>query len=131
MKKETIEIKFSKDIIAARQAGRNMARELGFSPVDETRLAAAISELTRNVIQHAGEGVCVITDQSTNNNSKVQVKVEDNGPGIADIDQAMIFGFSTTKGLGAGLPGTKRLVHEFSIDSKPGHTQVTIAIIKK
>ncbi len=131
MKKETIEIKFSKDIIAARKAGRNMARELGFSPVDQTRFAAAISELTRNVIQYAGEGVCVITDQSTNNNNKVQVKVEDNGPGIADIDQAMIFGFSTTKGLGAGLSGTKRLVHEFSIDSKPGHTQVTIAIIKK
>jgi len=131
MRVKTVEIESSRDIIAARQAGRDMASELGFGSADQTRFATAISELTRNVIQYAGTGVCIVTDESNKSTIKIQAKVEDNGPGIPDIDKAIEQGFSTTTGLGAGLAGTKRLVHEFDIDSTPGHTIVTIAITRR
>ncbi|MBA7708963.1 Serine/threonine-protein kinase RsbT [subsurface metagenome] len=131
MKEIKVEIRAQSDIIVARRAGRDMARDLGFGSADQTRLATAISELTRNIIQYAGEGVCVITDESDKTTIKVRVKVEDNGPGIPDIDQVMEQGFSTARGLGAGLPGTKRLVQEFDIDSVPGHTIVIIAITQR
>jgi len=123
-----IEIKVEADIVAARRAGREMARQLGFGSADQTRLATAISELARNVIQYAGEGVCLVTDESDQNASKIRVVVEDHGPGIPDIEQAMTDGFSTGGGLGAGLPGARRLVHEFEIESQPGHTRVTIGM---
>ncbi len=131
MKDKTVEIKGSGSLVAARQAGREMARELGFGSADQTRLATAISELTRNVIQYAGEGTCVITDESDKGAIRIRVRVEDQGPGIPDIDQATELGYSTGGGLGAGLPGTKRLVQEFDIDSVPGHTVVTIVIRKR
>lgn len=128
MNENRIEIKVEADIVAARRAGREMARQLGFGSADQTRLATAISELARNVIQYAGEGVCLVTDESDQNASKIRVVVEDHGPGIPDIEQAMTDGFSTGGGLGAGLPGARRLVHEFEIESQPGHTRVTIGM---
>lgn len=117
------------DIVTARAAARELAKALGFSTADQTRLATAISELTRNVLRYAGEGECEISDATERGASKVRVVVEDNGPGIPDIDSAMEDGFSTGEGLGAGLPGTKRLVHEFDIVSKPGLTRVTIGMV--
>ncbi len=126
-----VEIKTQGDIIAARQAARQMARQLGFGSADQTRLATAVSELTRNVIQYAGEGVCVITDDSEPSMVRIRVVVEDYGPGIPDVDQAMEQGFSTGGGLGAGLPGTKRLVHSFHIESRPGHTKVVIDMTRR
>lgn len=108
-----------------------MARQLGFSLSNQTRLATAISELARNVIQYAGKGVCILTNVSKNNIVKIRVIVEDQGPGIPDIQKAMEYGYSTSKGLGAGLPSTKRIVHEFHIDSKPGHTRITIGITQR
>jgi serine/threonine-protein kinase RsbT len=127
----TIDIKEQSDIVVARQAVRHLARQLGFSLVDQTHLATAISELARNVIQHAGAGVCVITDASDHDVCRIQVVIEDHGPGIPDVDQAMRMGFSTSKGLGAGLPGAKRLVHEFEIKSEPGHTQIIIGMTRR
>lgn len=124
----TVELKSETDIVAARQEGREMARALGFGVADQTRLATAISELTRNVIQHAGVGTCTLTDHSDSSTAKIQVSVKDHGPGIPDLDQAMKDGFSTVRGLGAGLPGCRRLVHEFHIRSEPGDTAVTIAM---
>jgi len=123
-----IALKDSRDVVVARQAGREMTRQLGFGPADQTRLVTAISELVRNVIQYAGEGVCLISDESNEHRIRVKVVVEDHGPGIPDIEQAMTDGFSTGGGLGAGLPGAKRLVHEFDIQSQPGHTRVTIGM---
>jgi len=131
MNEKAVKIEDSRDVVRARHEGREMARKLGFGPADQARLATAISELTRNVIQYAGKGVCVITDASEMGIAKIRVRVEDHGPGIADIDQAMEPGFSTGNGLGAGLPGTRRLVHEFRIDSKPGHTVVSIGIVRR
>jgi len=126
-----IEIRDTRDIIAARSAGRDMARDRGFGSADQTRLATAISELTRNVIQYAGNGFCTLSDRSNERDIIVHVVVEDSGPGIEDLAQAMEFGFSTSKGLGAGLPGTKRLVSSFEIESVPGHTVATIELTKR
>ena len=126
MNEERVVLKGQIDVVTARQAGREMARQLGFGSANQTRLATAISELARNALQYAGEGVCLIRDESDERRIRVKVVVEDHGPGIPDIEQAMTDGFSTGGGLGAGLPGTKRLVHEFEIESEPGCTRVTI-----
>jgi len=125
----TVEIKAESDIVAARRLGREMANRLGFGAAVQTRLAAAISELVRNVVQYAGNGMCTVSDESHRDMMRIRVVVEDNGPGIPDIEKAMEEGFSTGKGLGAGLPGTKRLVDEFDIESEPGHTKVTIVMV--
>ena len=126
-----IELKQSNDIVVARQACREMAHELGFSSADQTRLATAVSELTRNVIQYADEGVCVVTDESENESAVIRVVVEDHGPGIADVEKALEPGFSTSGGLGAGLPGAKRLAHGFAVSSEPGHTVVQLRMVRK
>ena len=131
MTETAVEIKAESDIVAARQAGRDLARELGFGSADQTRLATAISELARNVIQYAGTGVCTVTNASDESMIRVRVVVEDNGPGIPDIEKVMEQGFSTSNGLGAGLPGAKRLVQEFNIESEPGHTKITIVTIRR
>jgi len=131
METKKVEIKGSGDIVTARQAGREMARELGFGSADQTRLATAISELTRNVTQYAGMGFCTIVDNSDKNTIKIKATVEDTGPGIPDIDRALEQGYTTGGGLGAGLPGTKRLVQEFDIDSVPGQTVVTIVLSRR
>ncbi len=126
-----IELKVETDVVLARQAGRELAREMGFGSADQTRLATAISELARNVIEYAGEGTCLISDESNEHGTRIQVVVEDDGPGIADIEEAMTHGFTTGGGLGVGLPGAKRLVQEFDIESSPEHTRVTIAISRQ
>jgi serine/threonine-protein kinase RsbT len=126
-----IEIRDARDIIAARSAGRDMTRDLGFGSADQTRLATVISELTRNIIQYAGNGFCTLSDISNERDIIIHVVVEDSGPGIEDLAQAMEFGFSTNNGLGAGLPGTKRLVSSFGIESEPGHTVVTVELTKR
>ncbi len=126
-----IELKVETDVVLARQAGRELAREMGFGSADQTRLATAISELARNVIEYADEGTCLISNESNEHGTRIQVVVEDNGPGIADLEQAMTHGFTSGGGLGVGLPGAKRLVQEFDIESSPGHTRVTIAISRQ
>lgn len=128
---KSVEIEYETDVVTARSAGRETARDLGFGLADQTRLATAISELTRNVIQYAGSGLCTIVDESDEDLARLRVVVEDNGPGIADIDNAMEDGYSTGGGLGAGLPGAKRLVDEFDLDTEPGHTSVTIKMTRR
>jgi serine/threonine-protein kinase RsbT len=129
--KTRVEIKARSDIVIARRAGRTMAYELGFGSADQTRLATAISELTSNAIRYAGGGVCTIINRSDKRVKKIQVMVEDWGPGIPDVGQAMMDGFSTRGSLGIGLPGSRRLVHEFDIESEPGYTKVTIAMVRQ
>ncbi len=129
MQPERLDIQTDQDVILARQTGRKHAQELGFGRADQTRLATAISELTRNVLRYAGTGTCTFREDSPDpQHSRLTVVVEDRGPGIPDVEEAMQDGFSTGSGLGAGLPGTRRLVHEFLIESAPGHTRVTIAM---
>ena len=131
MTETTVEIATESDVVAARHAGREMARQLGFGSAEQTRLATAISELARNVIQYAGTGVCTVIDESGPDVLRIGVVVEDNGPGIADVQKAMAEGFSTSRGLGAGLPGAKRLVQEFEIQSEPGHTRIVVAVSRR
>ena len=125
-----IEIRSQSDVILARRAGRMMARDLGFGTADQTRLATAISELARNALTYGGGGSCYVSDSSDDRYIRVQVRIEDHGPGIEDIELALMDGYSTGGSLGAGLPGARRLVQDFKIESGPGGTTVSVMIIR-
>ena len=115
------------EVVAARQAVRRWAIEVGFSLVDQTKLVTAASELARNVVVHGGGGHATIEVVSEGTRRGLRLTFEDEGPGIADVQQAMREGFTTSGGLGLGLPGAKRLSNEFSITSVPGQgTRVVI-----
>jgi len=131
MKCKSVVLQGPGDIVTARQVCREMARELGFGSADCTRLATAVSEVARNAVQYAGGGICEVTDESNEDTAVVRVVVEDHGPGIVDVDKALEQGFSTSGGLGTGLPSAKRLVHEFTVKSQPGHTIVNLRMSRK
>nr|MDH3155547.1 anti-sigma regulatory factor [Bacillus licheniformis]MDH3162606.1 anti-sigma regulatory factor [Bacillus licheniformis] len=105
------------DIVAARQLGRNVAKELGFGTVDQARITTAISELARNIYLYAGKGRICIEQVQEEGKKGLKIVAEDEGPGIADIKKVMEDGFSTSGGLGAGLPGVKRLMDQFELHS--------------
>ena len=115
------------DVVAARQKGRELAVELGFVSTDLTLLATAISELARNIIRYAKHGEILIASVQSGERVAITVVARDKGPGIANISLAMQDGFSTSGGLGLGLPGVKRLMDEFHLvsDANKG-TTVTI-----
>jgi serine/threonine-protein kinase RsbT len=116
-----IPVKTDLDIVSARVEGRNMAKELGFGTIDQARIATAISELARNVILYAPEGKVTVRAIVSNDGGRgIEVICEDNGPGIANIELVMQDGYSTSSGLGMGLPGTKRLMDEFEIETRLG-----------
>lgn len=124
------EIRSSGDIVTARQRGRTLALELGFSGADVTLIAAAISEVARNIVDHAKTGeILMVGLNGTSNGGKtgIQIVARDEGPGIRDVAQAMQYGYSTRKGLGVGLPGAKWLMDEFDIASEIGRgTTITM-----
>ena len=115
------------DIVAARQKGRELATELGFVSTDSTLLATAISELARNIVRYAKYGEIFIAPVQSGDRVGITVVARDKGPGIVNISLAMQDGFSTSGGLGLGLPGVKRLMDEFHLvsDANSG-TTVTI-----
>jgi serine/threonine-protein kinase RsbT len=117
------------DIVAARQKGRTLAVELGFSPGDATLIATAISELARNIVTYAGTGVVAIQGIQASGRQGILVIASDRGPGIVDIRQAMRDGFSTSGSLGLGLPGVRRLMDEFDLQSRVGRG-TTVAVKK-
>lgn len=117
------------DIVGARQLGRDIAKEIGFGTVDQARIATAISELARNIYLYAINGkICfeVIDDL---NRKGIRMTAIDTGPGIEDLSQVMQDGYTTSGGLGAGLPGVKRLMDDFDIKSEVG-TGTEIITIK-
>lgn len=115
------------DIIAARQAGRELARDAGFSGSDLTIIATAISELARNILVYARRGEVVLDLVRNDGRRGIAVVAQDEGPGIPDIERAMCDGYSTGNSLGLGLPGAKRLMDEFDIVSAVGKgTTVTM-----
>lgn len=115
------------DIVRARQEGRQMARNLGFGAVDLARIATAISELARNIYLHAQEGVIHLMEVEQGTRRGLEIVALDQGPGIPNVEEAMRDGYSTSGRLGAGLPGTRRLVDEFEIESEVlKGTRVTI-----
>lgn len=117
------------DIIRARQTGRTEAAKLGFSSTDLTLIATAISELARNIVMYAKEGEIVVRIVRAGEKQGIVVIARDNGPGIADTRQTLQEGFSTSRSLGLGLPGVRRLMDEFEIESQIG--QGTVVIAKK
>jgi serine/threonine-protein kinase RsbT len=108
------------DIVTARQKGRELAAQAGFSGSDLTLIATAISEVARNIITYAERGEIALTIAQRGGRRGLVVVARDEGPGIADIEQAMQDGFSTGKSLGLGLPGARRLMDEFEIASAVG-----------
>ncbi|MBM7096817.1 MULTISPECIES: anti-sigma regulatory factor [Alteribacter] len=105
-------------IVAARQAGRKLAREIGFGSVDQARVTTAISELARNIYLYANKGQIYIEEVTSSGKRGIKIIAADEGPGIKDIRRVMEDGYTTSGGLGAGLPGVKRLMDEFKIDSE-------------
>jgi len=115
------------DIVAARQSGRRMAENLGFSRPDQALIATAISELARNIVDYANSGTVEIVRVDRGRKVGLKVVARDNGPGITDVDLAMTEGFSTGRSLGLGLTGMRRIVDLFDIESDPGRgLKVTI-----
>src|SRR5438876_12050122 len=108
------------DIVTARQKGRGMALEMGFEGADPTLIAAAISEVSRNIVEYARRGEIILQPMNQRAKHGLCVVARDQGPGIPDVAQAMQYGYSTRKGLGVGLPGAKLLMDEFDIVSKVG-----------
>ncbi|MDI2586048.1 anti-sigma regulatory factor [Psychrobacillus sp. NEAU-3TGS] len=115
------------DIVAARQLGRNEAKDVGFGTVDQARITTAISELARNIYLYAGKGNIEIKQIAEGNLKGLEVIASDKGPGIADVRKVMEDGFTTSGGLGAGLPGVKRLMDDFKIETVFGEGTVISA----
>jgi serine/threonine-protein kinase RsbT len=122
-----LDIKTERDILAARHMVRDACTELGFGQTDVTRIVTATSELARNVFKYGGGGVMRWRPVEASERAGIEVQFSDQGPGIRDLDLAMQEGYSTGGGLGMGLPGAKRLVDEFEIQSAAGQgTSVTL-----
>ena len=122
-----IQIEREIDIIAARQAGRQLAGQLGFSSTDQTLIATAISEVARNILIYAEKGEITLGQVSDGPRTGIQVVAADTGPGIENVELALRDGYSTKNSLGLGLPGARRLMDDFALASELGRgTRVTM-----
>ena len=117
---QDLPLRSDEDVVRARQLTRQWAIELGFSLVDQTKIVTAASELARNTVLHGGGGQMTLEHLDEGPRRGLRLVFVDQGPGIADIEQAMKDGFSTGSGLGLGLSGSRRLMSEFAISSQPG-----------
>jgi|SRR5437868_2294021 len=125
----SIHIKTDTDIVSARHEARELAKKLKFSSSELAGIAAAISELARNIVTYANTGVIRANLIEEKGKKGVKIIAEDTGPGIPDISLAMQNGYSTSNSLGLGLPGVQRLMDDFEIKSEVG--KGTTIIIKK
>ena len=115
------------DIVASRQKVRVLAQQLKFSLVDQTKMITAASELSRNTLVHGGGGRMHWEVLDDGVRRGLRLVFEDEGPGIPDLRLALTDGWTSGGGMGLGLPGSKRLVHEFDLQSAPGQgTRVSI-----
>jgi serine/threonine-protein kinase RsbT len=119
-----IDVNHPDDIVTARQAGHELARQLGFSLTDVTMIATAISEIARNITSYAGKGEVRVGVQYRDGRRALVVRAEDDGPGIDDVERALEDGYSTGSGLGLGLPGARRLMDRLVVESVPGEGTV-------
>ena len=127
-----LEVATDKDVVSARQLGRDLAAEFGFSPGDQTVIAAAISEIARNILMYARRGELSFRVINDGERSGIVVVARDEGPGIPDVTRALMDGYSTSGGLGLGLPGARRLMDEFEIVTGAGRgTTVTMSKLKR
>jgi serine/threonine-protein kinase RsbT len=127
---EELPIRTGNDVVRVRQQIRAVAARSGLSLVDQTKLVTAASELARNALVHGGGGMARV-DVVTSGTGKPGVRIgfTDDGPGIADVDQALTDGWTSGGGLGLGLPGARRLVDEFELISKPG-SGTSVVVVK-
>jgi serine/threonine-protein kinase RsbT len=122
-----VEIAENEDVVAVRQRAREQSHRAGFSLLQTTKLVTVASELARNTLDHGGGGYVEIEICTDGSRRGVRMRFADEGPGIPDVEQALRDGFSTGKGLGLGLGGSRRLVSEFEIEALPGGgTRVTV-----
>ena len=127
---ETVPVRTEPDVVAVRRRVREVAAQLGLSLVDQTKVITAASELARNTIIYGGGGSMQV-ETLNGPRTGLRLTFEDKGPGIPDIELALRDGFTTGSGLGLGLGGSKRLVNEFEIFSRPGEgTRITITLWK-
>ncbi len=124
-----VEVAKDADIVTARQRGRELALGLGFSPGNAALIATAISELARNILLYAGRGEILLEALNSTERAGVQVTARDSGPGIPDLQQALLDGYSTSRRLGLGLPGVRRVMDEFTIDTRVGVG--TVVVVRK
>jgi serine/threonine-protein kinase RsbT len=124
---DRLPLRTEQDVVFARQKVRRLTQELAFSLVDQTKMVTAASELARNALVHGGGGALHWELLADGPKKGVRLTFIDDGPGIANLELALKDGWTTGTGLGMGLSGAKRLVHEFEIASQVGAgTRVTI-----
>ena len=119
-KVETREVRSQNDVVLIRGAVREWAREAGFGLVDQTKIITAASELARNAVVHGGGGTVTLELLDRGGRRGLRLTFEDEGPGIPDVELALTDGYTTGDGMGLGLGGSRRLVNEFEISSRPG-----------
>ncbi len=122
-----VAIESDADIVTGREKGKVMALALGFSSSDAVLIATTISELARNIIRYARRGEIILKRVRMGNRDGIEVMARDEGPGIADVELAMQVGYSTSGGFGLGLPGVRKLMDDFAIDSRVGQWLTVIA----
>lgn len=125
---ETVPIQNSSDVVMVRQRVRAWAIEMKFSLVEQTKIVTAASELGRNTLEHGGGGTLELSLIVNQGRQGIRLSFRDQGPGIPDVGIALKDGYSTGAGMGLGLGGSKRLMNEFEIDSKPGGGTTITAI---
>lgn len=128
LSKEFFNIEKEQDVVLFRNRLREMAIRIGMSLINQTKLITAASELVRNMLKYAGGGKTTLEIVTEGRNSGIKILFEDQGPGIEDIKLAMKDGYSTTRSLGLGLPGAKRLVNVFDIKSVVGKGTTVMVI---
>lgn len=125
----TIRISSKGDIVTARQTARRIATEAGLAGSNLALVATAVSELARNILEYANAGTIEVQLIEKDGRRGIQVIAKDEGPGIVNVEMAMQDGYSTGGGLGLGLPGTRRMMDEFEIESHPGKG-TTVTVVK-
>jgi serine/threonine-protein kinase RsbT len=126
-KTEVAPIRSSDDVVLVRSAVRKWSIELGFSLIEQTKMITAASELARNTLDYGGGGTVRLEALQQGARKGLRLTFEDEGPGIPDLELALTDGYTTGKGMGMGLSGSKRLVNEFDIQTEVGRgTRVTI-----
>ena len=125
-----VDVATDRDIVDARQAVRRLAAELGFDAADQTLISTAVSEVARNIVKFAERGR--VTADPLPDEPGIRVVARDRGPGIPDVERAMRDGFTTYGGLGLGLPGARRLMHTFDVQTRAGQgTTITMTRLRK
>ncbi len=125
MENETrVPIRTDFDIITAREKGRALALQIGLSPTESTLVATAISELARNIVRYARSGEITMGVVKEGDRKGLMLEARDQGPGVPDVEKALQAGYSTSGGLGLGLPGVRRLMDDFHISSRAGRGTV-------